>query len=166
MECVANPCNYICQCKNFKAYGICSHTIAINHILKKYNVRSELLPIGQRTTKKKGPAKGPEPALVCAPAIGSKPAPKGRAKGKGKAKAALPARGPMRRLRLTRAMRRRWRPKGLGPSAVEWNMRQYGTYWTYSKHIHLILASEGRRRRYSQYSHFIRHIRNIFAAVG
>ena len=57
-------------------------------------VRYELLPIGQRTTKKKGPAKGPEPALVCAPAIGSKPAPKGRAKGKGKAKAALPAPRP------------------------------------------------------------------------
>ena len=58
-------------------------------------MRYELLPIGQRTTKKKGLAKGPEPALVRAPAIGSKPAPKkGRAKGKGKAKAALPAPRP------------------------------------------------------------------------
>ena len=53
-ECEGNPCKYDCPtCKGFKHIGICSHVLAINHILQKFNVRYQMLPIGQRTEKKR-----------------------------------------------------------------------------------------------------------------
>ena len=41
-------------CKGFKAYGICSHVLAINHILLKYNVRYQLLEIGKSNRRTTG----------------------------------------------------------------------------------------------------------------
>ena len=44
--------------------GICSHVLAINHILKQFNVRYQLATIGKKTDKlKKGPSKKITPAL-------------------------------------------------------------------------------------------------------
>ena len=48
-------------------YGICSHLLAINHILKHFNVRYQLHGIGTSNRSKSGPGQGrlpnPEPAL-------------------------------------------------------------------------------------------------------
>ena len=38
-------------CKAFKGVGICSHVLAINHILKQFNVRYQLATIGKKTEK-------------------------------------------------------------------------------------------------------------------
>ena len=82
-KCEANVARLDCPtCKGFKGYGICSHVIAINHVLKKFNVRQELLEIGQKACKKPGGNTIRPP-----PALQKAHAPK---KGKGKAKA-LPA---------------------------------------------------------------------------
>ena len=51
-ECEGNPLRYVCNCKGYKGVGICSHVLAINHILKAFNVRYELAMIGKRTCKK------------------------------------------------------------------------------------------------------------------
>ena len=56
-------------CKGFKHSGICSHVLAINHILQKFNVRHHLAPLGQRTEKGKckGRAKAPPKAVTRVP---------------------------------------------------------------------------------------------------
>ena len=41
-------------CKSFKGHGICSHVLAINHMLKSFNVRYQLLTIGKAASKKSG----------------------------------------------------------------------------------------------------------------
>ena len=67
-ECYANPGRWVCDCKGNKNYGICSHVLATNHILKGFNIRYELAEIGKSTigTKKDkggGNRKAVEPAL-------------------------------------------------------------------------------------------------------
>ena len=48
-----NPGKFNCpHCKGFKQYGICSHVLAINHILMAINLRRELMEIGKSTMKK------------------------------------------------------------------------------------------------------------------
>lgn len=64
IPCYGNPAGYVCDCKGCKGYGICSHVLAINHILKHFNVRTQLATIGKSNRAKSGgrPPK-PEPAL-------------------------------------------------------------------------------------------------------
>ena len=64
-DCEGNPALLDCPtCKAFKGVGICSHVLAINHILKRFNVRYQLATIGKKTDKlKKGPSKKNTPAL-------------------------------------------------------------------------------------------------------
>ena len=64
-DCEGNPASLDCPtCKAFKGVGICSHVLAINHILKRFNVRYQLATIGKKTDKKnKGPSKKNTPAL-------------------------------------------------------------------------------------------------------
>ncbi len=68
LQCEANPGGYDClACKGFKGIGICSHVVAVNHILTKYNVRHELRLLQTSAAKKKsqrGNRKRPVPALV------------------------------------------------------------------------------------------------------
>ena len=70
VQCEANTANLDCfGCKGFKGHGICSHVISINHILKNFNVRYQLLAIGKATTyhtQKPAPAllKQPKPKAV------------------------------------------------------------------------------------------------------
>ena len=64
-ECDLNPGKFNCpHCKGFKQYGICSHVLAINHILMEINLRRELMEIGKSTLKKKKGPQGVEPALT------------------------------------------------------------------------------------------------------
>ena len=42
-QCEANPARYRCDCPSFKHSGICSHVLAINHILQNFNIRYNLL---------------------------------------------------------------------------------------------------------------------------
>ena len=76
IECEGNPGKWVCSCKGFKGYEICSHILAISHILspdnpdKQYNVRAELRTIGKKASKKSGGnVKRPPPALTRAPAM-------------------------------------------------------------------------------------------------
>ena len=69
--CEGNHFELVCDCKGFKGYGICSHVLAINHILKGFNVRYQLARMGQRKalTKSANKAKpgrltNPAPALT------------------------------------------------------------------------------------------------------
>jgi hypothetical protein len=68
LKCQGNPSKYEClACKSFKGVGICSHVLAVNHILSHFNVRYELKSI-QTAASKKAAAKGgntykPAPAL-------------------------------------------------------------------------------------------------------
>jgi hypothetical protein len=71
-ECDLNPGKFNCpHCKGFKQYGICSHVLAINHILMEINLRRELMEIGKSTLKKKdkggGNRQSVEPALTKVP---------------------------------------------------------------------------------------------------
>ena len=67
-ECEGNPGRFVCDCKGYKGYGICSHVLAINHKLKLFNVRHQLVSIGKRAVKTTGGNKlHPEPALQRAP---------------------------------------------------------------------------------------------------
>ena len=68
--CDLNPCKLDCiHCKGFKGYGICSHVLAINHILKNVNLRRELMTIGKSNRKDGGGNRHfPIPALTRAPA--------------------------------------------------------------------------------------------------
>ena len=67
LQCSGNVGGFECLgCKSFKGVGICSHVLAINHILRHFNVRYELKSI-QTAASKKGAAKAgcpkPLPAL-------------------------------------------------------------------------------------------------------
>ena len=48
----ANPCNLICDCKGCKGHGICSHVLAINHMLQKVDMRAWLGVVGKKAKKK------------------------------------------------------------------------------------------------------------------
>ena len=66
-KCEGNPAELECVgCKGFKHVGICSHVLACNHILKKFNVRYQLMQLSKK--KKKGVSggywKGVRPALT------------------------------------------------------------------------------------------------------
>ena len=51
----ANACGYSCMgCKGFQGVGICSHVLAINHIMKKFNLRYELKQVQTEASKKAG----------------------------------------------------------------------------------------------------------------
>ena len=67
ISCEGNPAGYVCDCKGCKGYGICSHVLAINHILRHFNVRHQLVAMGKSNRSKSGPGQGrlpnPEPAL-------------------------------------------------------------------------------------------------------
>ena len=54
-ECEGNPAHLSCiPCKGFKAYGICSHVLACNHMREEYNVRYNLRTIGKSKAKTPG----------------------------------------------------------------------------------------------------------------
>ena len=58
-SCELNPAALDCQqCKGFKSVGICSHVLALNHILKHINLRREIMEIGKSSRKKTGPQGG------------------------------------------------------------------------------------------------------------
>ena len=66
-ECYGNPGRFNCPtCKGFKQWGICSHVLAINHILELFNVKFAMLPIAKRKAREGRPRK-PPPALVRMP---------------------------------------------------------------------------------------------------
>ena len=81
--CEANPSELDCpHCKGFKHSGICSHVLAVNHILTKFNVKYHLAEIGKKTDKgTKGKSKAPPKALTRIP---QKQAITSKGKGKGK----------------------------------------------------------------------------------
>ena len=58
-------------CKTLKGVGICSHVLAINHILKRFNLRYELKQLQTSGSKKQAAKAGkvlrPLPALQRAP---------------------------------------------------------------------------------------------------
>ena len=67
-ECDLSPGKFNCpHCKEFKHSGICSHVLAINHILMAINLRRELMEIGKKTMKKKKSGEAAEPALTQVP---------------------------------------------------------------------------------------------------
>ena len=54
-DCDGNPAKVLCSCKGFKGYGICSHVLAINHILRAHNVKYQVLELtGKLPGKNKG----------------------------------------------------------------------------------------------------------------
>ena len=54
-DCELNPGRFDCvACKCFKNYGICSHVLALNHVLQKINLRRELMEIGKSAAGRKG----------------------------------------------------------------------------------------------------------------
>ena len=64
-KCEWNPANLSCPtCKGFRNWGICSHVIAINHILDKIDLAEELKELGNGPRKKGGYSSGVRPALV------------------------------------------------------------------------------------------------------
>ena len=74
--CEGNPARLACTCSKYKLYGICPHVLAINHILKEYNVRHQLRKMGQSNRKSKSNKLGtggnqmhPLPALQKDPAL-------------------------------------------------------------------------------------------------
>ena len=69
VECYLNPAKLVCSCKGCRKYGICSHILAINHILRYHNMRTELRAIGKSSGSKKGGGNGKRipPALTRAP---------------------------------------------------------------------------------------------------
>ena len=53
LPCEGNRAGLAClACKGFQGHGICSHVLAINHILTKFNVRYELQQLQTRASKK------------------------------------------------------------------------------------------------------------------
>jgi hypothetical protein len=63
-KCEWNPANLSCPtCKGFRNWGICSHVIAINHILDKIDLEDQLKELGG-PRKKGGFNKGVRPALI------------------------------------------------------------------------------------------------------
>ena len=68
--CEANPARLDHPaCKGFKLHGICSHVVAVNHILMKYNVCRQLKTIGKSAARMgaHGNFMRPAPALQHAP---------------------------------------------------------------------------------------------------
>jgi hypothetical protein len=54
-RCYLNPAQLDCVgCKGFKSHGICSHVLALNHILKATNLRLEVMEIGKSGVGRKG----------------------------------------------------------------------------------------------------------------
>ena len=47
MPCRLNPLCLLCTCKGFKHHAICSHVLAISHVLKGINIREELKPLSK-----------------------------------------------------------------------------------------------------------------------
>jgi hypothetical protein len=63
-KCEWNPANLSCPtCKGFRNWGICSHVVAINHILDKIDLEDELKELGA-PRKRGGFNKGVRPALL------------------------------------------------------------------------------------------------------
>ena len=63
-KCEWNPANLSCPtCKGFRNWGICSHVVAINHILDKIYLEDELKELGA-PRKRGGFNKGVRPALL------------------------------------------------------------------------------------------------------
>ena len=54
VECEGNPAGYVCDCKGCKGYGICSHVLAANHIMKAVNLRRLTVEIGKKASKRPG----------------------------------------------------------------------------------------------------------------
>ena len=69
-ECYLNPAKLDClYCKGFKGHGICSHVLCVNHMLKKINLRAEVMEIGKSAAKHGGNNQPKHlPALTRAPA--------------------------------------------------------------------------------------------------
>ena len=61
-----NPLGYNCPtCKGFKQYGICSHVVAVNHLMKAINIDAMLEVLGEVPKKNRGGYnKGVRPALT------------------------------------------------------------------------------------------------------
>jgi len=67
--CSMNPAQFDCPtCKGFKSYGICSHVLAINHILEQIDVGHQLKALHQKT-RKGGNRKQTRPAMVLQEAL-------------------------------------------------------------------------------------------------
>ena len=63
LECEGNVARYDCiACKAFKGVGICSHVLAVNHVLTKFNVRYELKAVETGASKKAAVKAGKRPA--------------------------------------------------------------------------------------------------------
>ena len=45
LPCRLNPLCLLCTCKGFKHHAICSHVLAISHLLKDINIHEELKPL-------------------------------------------------------------------------------------------------------------------------
>ena len=56
-------------CKAFKGHGICSHVLAVNHMLTQYDVRRQLRTIGKSAASKEQSKKGGRPAAKPLPAL-------------------------------------------------------------------------------------------------
>jgi len=63
--CEGNPAELFCDCKGFRHVGICSHVLAANHLLHRFNLRHALKSFGRGKKKKNqgGFVKGVRPAL-------------------------------------------------------------------------------------------------------
>ena len=48
LPCRLNPLCLLCTCKGFKHHAICSHVLAISHVLKGINIREELKPLSKK----------------------------------------------------------------------------------------------------------------------
>ena len=63
-KCEWNPANLSCPtCKGFRNWGICSHVVAINHILDKIDLEDQLKELGA-PRKRGGFNQGVRPALI------------------------------------------------------------------------------------------------------
>lgn len=65
--CEANPAGYVCVCKGYKTNGYCSAILAINNILKKYDLKRAVALIAGAAGKGKsgGNRKSLPKALEC-----------------------------------------------------------------------------------------------------
>ena len=67
--CSMNPAQLDCPtCKGFKSYGICSHVLAINHILEQIDVGHQLKALHQKS-RKGGNRMKTRPAMVLQEAL-------------------------------------------------------------------------------------------------
>ena len=64
-SCSGNPAELNCPtCKGFKHIGICSHVLAINHILQRYNVKYALKALPKRKDRSGGNTVKPVPSCL------------------------------------------------------------------------------------------------------